>query len=320
MESAIAEHAESMFDVVHQHGIWAGVSRATNAWRRRYHLPTVVGPMGSLEPWAMRRSRWKKKVALALYEAENLREADCLHACAADEYRSFREYGLKRPVAIIPNGVADDVLQNHGDAVDFRKRFGIAEGERLALFLARISPVKGLPLLIDALKQVESAFAGWRLVIAGADEFGHLAEVRAKIRDLDLAGSVLFTGPLYKKDKWDAFAAAELFVLPSTRDAGPLVIPEALGSGLPVLTTKGTPWKDLETFECGWWPDVDVDAVADALRRALSASPETLKAMGRRSRELVARKYTWSKVAELTIRLYDWLQGNGERPGFVEEN
>ncbi len=39
--------------------------------------------------------------------------------------------------------------------------------------------------------------------------------------------------------------------------------------------------------------------------------------MGQRGRELVADKYTWTKSAEMTIELYEWLLGRGDRPDFV---
>ena len=66
--------------VIHQHGIWTGVSAATRSWRVRRHGVSVIAPHGSLNAWALRRSRWKKALALAVYERSNLRNASCLHA------------------------------------------------------------------------------------------------------------------------------------------------------------------------------------------------------------------------------------------------
>ena len=62
-------------------------------------------PRGMLDPWAVKNSAWKKKIVGWLYEYRNLRSADCIHALCQSEYESIRKFGLKNPVAIIPNGI-----------------------------------------------------------------------------------------------------------------------------------------------------------------------------------------------------------------------
>ena len=58
-----------------------------------------------LDPWAIKNSAWRKRIVGWAYEYRNLRSAHCLHALADSEYRSIRAFGLKNPVAIVPNGV-----------------------------------------------------------------------------------------------------------------------------------------------------------------------------------------------------------------------
>ena len=78
-------------------------------------------------------------------------------------------------------------------------------------------------------------------MIAGPDEFGHTAELQARIERVGLGDLVRFVGPVYGEDRRDAFAAAEFFVLPSHSEGAPMAALEALGAGVPVLTTRGAP-------------------------------------------------------------------------------
>lgn len=305
------------FDVVHQHCIWSGVFRTTRLLYERRSVPYIIAPHGSLESWALKRYRWGKKLALFLYQAENLRNAACLYALSKQEMVGFHEFGLRNPVAVIPNGISQSWLESEGDAEAFRRSFNINPGQRIMLFLSRITPVKGILLLIEAMAEVRQYLDGWLLVLAGTGESDHLTEIRAAIKKYHLENYVVFTGMLINQAKRDAFAAADLFVLPTKREAAPIVVLEALGAGIPVLTTKGAPWADLVSHNCGWWVDVAAGAIAEALHQTLNQSTERLLLMGQRGKELVASKYTWAKSAQMTIELYKWLLGRRERPDFV---
>lgn len=316
MEHYVLAHAAD-YDVVHTHGIWTYISRVANRWRVRQGGPTIVVPHGSLDAWVLKRSRWKKRMALWLYERENLHRASCLHALSQHEAEGFRAYGLRNPIAIIPNGVSENWLASTGDAFRFRSKFYLAAETRLMFFLSRITPKKGLPMLLHAMADLRQHLNNWKLVIAGVNEFGHQSELEALIDQLGLQSHVRFIGPLYGQDKRDAFDAAELFVLPSHSEGAPVVILEALGAGVPVLTTKASPWEELVTHQCGWWTEISQGAIADALRNALQQSPATLREMGARGQALVRKNYTWPSIARVSIELYEWLLGCTDRPSFV---
>lgn len=303
--------------VVHQHALWTGLSRIASRLRDRHGIPALVTPHGALEKWALRKSVWKKEIALALYERNNLHNATCLHACSEQEKTGFREYGLKNPIAVIPNGVSTVWLESSGDAEAFRSRYNLPAQKRIMLFLSRVTPVKGLPMLMDALQSIRNLLDDWIVVIAGSGESDHLKEVQERIQKLHLEDYIYFTGPLFDQVKRDAFAAAELFVLPTKRENYGIVVAEALGAGVPVLTTKGAPWESLVTRQCGWWVDVDSDALAGALKSSLASTPDTLRVMGERGKQLVVEEHTWARRAKMTIELYQWLLGHRGKPDFV---
>jgi glycosyltransferase involved in cell wall biosynthesis len=317
MEKAARGRAEEKVHIVHQHGVWAGLSRSSNIMRDRCGAPIVVTPHGSLQSWAVRKSLWKKKLALALYEGINLHNASCFHAVGESEVADIRNFGLMNPVAVIPNGISQQWLDSDGNAESFRERFEISHDRRILLFLSRITPKKGLPMLLQSIHSLKKDFADWVLVIAGADEFGHKAKLLSIIKNLGLQDRVIFTGPLFDDTKRDAFTAADLFVLPSYSEGAPIVILESLAAGIPVVATKASPWKDLVMFQCGWLTEINQNALTEALEDALGKDSKELHEMGKRGRELVSVNYTWKKSAQMTIDLYEWLLARQERPEFV---
>ena len=309
---------ETRFDVVHQHGIWLAQSLCTSLCRSRRGWPTIVAPHGSLDPYALRRSRWKKWLALRAYEGRNLRSASCLHALSEAESASFRAFGLRNRVASIANGISAEWLDGSGCAERFRESIGLPRGTRVLLYLSRIHPKKGLPMLLDALHLLGDGFPReWMLVIAGPDEAGHQADIERQAIELGLDRSVRFVGPVYERRKRDAFAAADLFVLPSHSEGAPIVILEALGAGVPVIATRASPWRELGSESCGWWVEVSAEGLAAALSDALSRRKPDLAAMGANGRRLVVEKYTWRAVAAQTLDLYSDLLGEAPRAGTV---
>ncbi len=306
MEREVIVRAQE-FDVIHQHGFWTAIARVTNVWQDHGNGKTVITPHGTLDPWALRKSAWKKRLSLWLYARRNLARAGCLHALSRREAEAVRQFGIRQPVAVIPNGVSQSWLQSHGNKFRFLKRVGVPNDTRIMLFLGRITPIKGLPMLVHALHRVRDHLGNWRLIIAGVDEFGHEQEVKGLTAQLNMQHFVHFVGPLYGQDKRDAFAAAQFFILPSYSEGYPVVILEALGAGVPVLTTKASPWEDLHVYRCGWATDISVDGIANALAQIIVLPAEDLYEMGQRGKKLVASQYTWPNLAEKTLQLYEWL-------------
>jgi glycosyltransferase involved in cell wall biosynthesis len=150
-------------------------------------------------------------------------------------------------VRVIPNGVdVPEVSRKAAHESDGK----ISRGEgQTALFVGRIYPVKGLPMLIEAWAQVRPH--GWRLQIVGPDEAGHRAEVERVVSAAGLDGVVSFVGPLEGQAKQTALLDADLFVLPTHSENFGMAIGEALAHGLPVLTTTGAPWSMLPQRGCG---------------------------------------------------------------------
>lgn len=295
--------------VIHNNGLWLPVNFWANRFARSLNIPFVIQPRGMLEPWAVNYRAWKKKSAMVLFQRRDLETAAALIATSSLEYENIRQLGFRKPIAVIPNGIELEALQElHPDRVVAHSNI------RTLLFLSRVHPKKGLLNLVHAWSQVSPS--GWQLCIAGPDEGGHLAEVIALAQQLGVAESVEYLGEVDGARKSAIYRDADLFVLPTFSENFGVVVAEALAHGLPVITTRGAPWADLETYRCGWWIDIGVDPLVQALREAMSLTDDERRAMGIRGREYVKR-YDWDSIAQQTIEVYRWVLGQGPMPDCV---
>jgi glycosyltransferase involved in cell wall biosynthesis len=282
-------------DAIHDNGIWLPHNHAVAVIARRRRIPRVVSTRGMLEPWALKHKRLKKRLAWHLYQRADLRRAAVLHAATEVEKAGLDALDLGVPVTVIPNGV---------DLPDFsRAPRSRSEGPRVALFLGRIYPVKGLPMLIEAWSRVRPA--GWRLRIAGPDEDGHRAEVAAQIAAFDLEDVVEFVGPVAASEKDRLFDAADLLIAPSHSESFGMSIAEALARGLPVLTTTAVPWPAIEEHRCGWRVEASVAGVARGLLESTATESGELAMMGDRGRHFIARQFEWERVSALFKSMYE---------------
>lgn len=133
-----------------------------------------------------------------------------------------------KPLAVIPNGVS---TFDPPEAGVFRKKWLIPPGERLILFLGKITRRKGVQHLVRAYAGMRSEA---RLVIAGND-MGYGEKIRRLILDLGLEQRVVWTGLLADKEKSQALRDADVTVYPSVHEAFGLVPLESLSCGTPVV-------------------------------------------------------------------------------------
>jgi glycosyltransferase involved in cell wall biosynthesis len=301
--------ADNLPDVVHLHGIWSpALAKRFMSWRKR-EVPCVVSPHGMLEPWALSHKWMKKQFAWRLYQKRLLNRATVLHGTSSRETAQFKSLGLTPPAATIPWGVTVSPKLGHRQS---RLR---DSNTRVALFVGRIYPVKGLLMLIQAWARIRPG--GWKLKIVGPDEAGHRADVEAQVRKAGLQAVVEFAGELAGQAKDTAYEEADLFLLPSFTENFGLAVAEALARSIPVLTTTGTPWSMLPARGCGWCVDPNVEDLSAALTLATSQTADTLGAMGAKGREWMATDFTWPQVAAQMKEVYEWVLGGGPRPDCV---
>jgi glycosyltransferase involved in cell wall biosynthesis len=323
--------------IVHIHAIWSRYLHHVSAWAAEHDIPIVISPHGMLTPWALRNRGLRKWLALQVYQHADMARASLFHATSQAEAEDIRRLGYRQPIVVAPLGV-DLPVENRLTLPPPRS----PSDQRIVLFLSRVHPKKGLPLLLEAWARLKASSPallmpinapGWRLVIAGPDECGHTAELFRRCEALGLVirriahdqacsgnftADVAVTGPVYSTEKASLYMGADIFALPSHSENFGAVVAEALAYGLPVITTTGTPWHELQDVRrdddvrgsrAGWWIRCSTDDLTTALHEAMSLSDQERHALGRNGRWLVEHRYSWDGVAEIMSQAYGWILG-----------
>jgi glycosyltransferase involved in cell wall biosynthesis len=186
---------------------------------------------------------------------------------------------------------------------DFSKgrSLGLEKG-RYCLFLGRLVPEKRPDLLLSAFQALQPK--GWKLVFVGGDsdtpdyaaELARLAAENTNIR---------FTGELRGKHLSEIVSGAGLFVLPSDLEGLPLVMLEAMQSGVPVLASDILPHRQLIGADRGTlFRAGDVEDCTQQLRWAIQ-NPEALQVAAQKARAHVQRHYNWANIVADNLSLYN---------------
>lgn len=303
-------------DLVHSHGLWLYHSWLAERWARRRQRPSLISPQGMLDPWALRHLSWKKHLAALAFERRHLRSADCLHAVSVAEVEAIRAYGLRNPIALIPNAVDLPDTELTGALPPWPESF--QEGGSVILFLGRLHPKKGLVPLLEGWAQLRQrdpkSLERWRLAIAGWDQLNHRSQLEELAARLQISSTIHFCGPLHGAGKDAAFRHADAFVLSSFSEGMPTAVLEAMAYGLPVLMSQACNFPEGFDARAALEVEPSVGSVAAGLARFVALSVDERSAMGARGRELVAERYTWATLAPRMRAVYAWLLGGGAPP------
>ncbi len=288
-------------NIIHDHGQWLPINHASRVVASKYSIARVVSPHGMLSPWARTQKRLKKLLAWRLYGRRDLECANVVHATSQLECDELRNFGILAPIAIIPNGVILPLQPS-----DFTKPV-----RPYILFMSRIHKKKGIVELLRVWARLGDN--GFDLVLAGPDEQGIMASSR-------LPQNVRYVGMVRGNEKSKLLYGASLFVLPSYSENFGVVVAEAMMAGVPVLTTKNTPWEMIQNERCGWWIDMNETELERTLVEAMRTQPDQLAAMGQRSKELAFQEFQWDSVVDKFIRLYSWVLSGEDEPEFLNRS
>lgn len=275
--------------IVHINGIWSPQNWGFQKVAQDLGIKVVLSPHGMLEPWILAHNPWKKKIGLFLYQNKAIRSADHLHVTALMEKESIRNLGYTNELTIIPNGI---------DLSETKKKKEFY-GSKKVIFLSRIHPKKGIELLLEAWRNSDTE--GWSLEIAGNGDANYIRSLTESAHDIK---NVHFVGAKYGEEKWDFLRSADIMVLPTHSENFGIVVAEALAVGVPVITTKGTPWEDLNIHHCGWWIDLSVASLSNTLRTVFLTDTFELKELGKNGIRLIEDKYNIEQIGNDIKKLY----------------
>ena len=277
-------------DIVHINGIWSPQNWGFQKVAQELNIKVVMSPHGMLEPWIVQHNPLKKKVALFLFQNKAIKKANHIHATAQMEKDSIRKLGFLNKITIIPNGIDLSEIKSTKEHY----------GTHKMVFLSRIHPKKGIEILLEAWRNCDTK--GWTLEIAGNGDATYIANLSQSAQDLN---NVHFVGAVYQEAKWNFLRSADVMVLPTYSENFGIVVAEALAVGVPVITTTGTPWQDLENYNCGWWIDLSVMNLKSTLIKVFNTPIYSLEKMGINGQKLVKDKYDIKAIGKNMVELYN---------------
>jgi glycosyltransferase involved in cell wall biosynthesis len=221
-----------------------------------------------------------------------------LRACC----RSARSRAWVDAAQVIPMGIEPFVRPDACNVDGHRERHGL-RGKKIALFMGRLIPLKGVRLLIESLRHLPDI----RLVVMGQGP--DRASLGAWARRLDVP--VIFAGECHGEEKRLWLSAADYYVhpalcLPGGRtDSAPVSVMEAMSAGLPVVATEvgGLP-QIIEHRRDGLLVRPNDPAVLGESLRELMQNPQWAKSLGEKAARTAA-KFHWQATGPRILRLLE---------------
>jgi len=279
-------------DVFHVHYVYSFPTLPTLLWCRLSNKPVVWSPHGALSRWQGSSRRGAKAVWDFLwYYGCDLSELTVQLTSQQEQEHALARFP-KLKTCVIPNGV--DVPSDLHPSE--------RTGDLRLLFLGRLDPIKAIENLLRACgKLLTNDDLSWRLAIAGSGDLNYVAHLKQQITSLGLQDRVSLVGAVLGEAKTKLFEDSDVAIVPSHSESFGLVVAEALAHGVPVIASKGTPWRGLEQKECGLWVENDPATLAEAVSK-ISDMP--LRDMGLRGRDWMQREFTWDSVGKRMLEVY----------------
>lgn len=299
-------------DIIHAHSYGYYQTHAAALAAKMSDKPFVITPHYHPE-WSMWGGDKRKKLRW-LYDrlaaGQVLNGADKIIGVSSHEMELLGRLKFnKKKVTVIPNGIEFERFTPIPDGSVFREKYGI-DGTMI-LYAGRLASNKGLTYLLDAFNRILPGVPGAKLVLVGQDE-GLRADLEKQAEALGVAEKVIFTGHLKDDGLFRAaYAACDIFALPSEYEAFGIVLLEAMACEKPCVGTRvgGVP-EVIEEGKTGLIVEyADSKALGDALLKILSDA-QLKKEMGVRGRTRVEDNFTWKHVVDEIEKVYGEITGH----------
>jgi glycosyltransferase involved in cell wall biosynthesis len=279
---------ELRVDVVHTHNPLPLIYGAPAAWLARaaaIHTKHGINPGGRGVCW-LRRAAARLVDAFVAVSDTTAEQARAQHDTAETKLHT------------IPNGIRlDRYAPNPESRAAVRIELGLGDAWVVGT-VGRLDEVKNQAMLVRAMAPLLSSSV--RLVIVG--EGPSRPDVEAAIAELPDPRWVVMTGR--RMDVPRLVHAFDVFALSSTSEGLPLVVPEAMAAGLPIVTTAvgGLP-SVVDHGRTGLLVKVDARSLGGALA-ALESDRARARAMGYRARQAALARFNYDRMVDAYLGLY----------------
>ncbi len=301
------------FDVVSIVSIWSYPSAVTAYYCRKIKKPYMISPRGTLYSYTMGKKIWKKLPYYNFIAKRDLMKAAKIHYTTKDEEEnSHFSLSFRNQAVVVPNGL--DLVEFSEVPLKewFKKRYPVLKDKKIVLFLGRIHKKKGLDILVRAFNLIVKEKTDVHLVIAGNDEERYFENVKRWIKEYDIEDKVSYIGMLRGKEKLEAFAGSDVFVMPSYSENFGIAAVEAMACCLPVvISNKVGIYKEVEMRNAGIVVNTDEKSLYSGIKLLLE-DPKIKEEVAFNGRKLVEEYYDINKVADNMAKTFEEIVLKGE--------
>jgi len=308
LKNWVAKHGAE-YDRIVVNGLWQYNGVAVYTTRKQHKRPYFVFCHGMMDSWFRKRyplKHLKKQIFWWLFQGPVLKHAQKVLFTSEEErvqsHNGFSPYHLVEQV--VQYGTAG--LPPHvKDAEPFFAQHEDLRGKRFLLYLSRIHVKKGCDLLINAFAKIATEDPELDLVFAGPDQTNWRPQLEKMAADLGIANRIHWLGMVTGDMKWQAFLAAEAFVLPSHQENFGIAVAEALSAHLSVLiSNKINIWREIDGAGAGIIEPDDQEGTDQLLRRWVRLSPEQRQKLRSNARPCFEENFEIRKAARTLINVY----------------
>lgn len=300
------------YDILHLHQVWDYPIYVGAKLACKYRKPYIISPRGIfMDRW--RYNSIKKILYFKIIFGKYMDRATCIHALSDLELKGLLKAGIKGIFTVIPNGIRVEDYQNLPKNYA-EKIWPDIDKSLVCLYMGRLSPEKGIELLITSWAEVIKQHKEAKLLIAGEGTIKYKEKLRNQIKKLGLESYVLFIGLLDDFKKKVALGRADVYVQASYSEGMSNSILEAMVSGKPCVITKGCNFPSIAEWAAGEVVEPDPISMSQAILRILSLSQRERIDMGQKGKYEVINNFSWEKIALKYYKVYECILNNETIP------
>lgn len=290
------------FDIIHLQNFRSYQNIVTSSYAKKFNKPYVLQAHGSVLPFFQRQIL--KKIFDNIWGYKILNGASKIISLTKTETKQYIKMGVNESkIEVIPNGIDISQINYSQTEGSFKERYSI-ENKKLVLYLGRIDKIKGIEMLINSFLEVQKKINDVILIIAGPenDYLDYLKKLSFK---LGINEEIIFTGPLYGKDKFEAYSDADIYVLPSFYETFPMTVLEALACSTPVIITENCGISNIiQEYHVGFVVKYEKEDLSKALIKMLS-EPQLKEKFCKNCENLVKNQFNLINVVKKLEKVFN---------------
>ncbi len=290
------------FDIIHGHD-WLS-AYALKCIKDSFHIPTIC-TMHATEYGRNNGIKTDMQRYIDSCEAMLVHECNKVLACSyymRDEINRLFSISLDK-IQVIPNGIERNELQGEIDYKKIRRKYA-KDDEKIVFFIGRHVHEKGIQVLIESIPSIVEDYQRVKFIIGGAGPM--TVELKERVKKIKLEEKVQFTGYIEEGDKIKLYKIADVAVFPSQYEPFGIVVLEAMVAGCPVVAADVGGITEIITHRVTGMKFIkdSTNSLKENLINVLT-DEELTSSLKINAKLDVQEKYSWDKVATLTVDVYN---------------